>query len=198
LVGGAASSALGTALRGGKWNDVLLSGLTGAAVSAVGFELQMLQSYAKYNNSAKAQGYLTYKGFRSLSIGVQRSFAWDVEMGTHILKNGNITEIQYLGKHGGTVEIPNGIRASDIRMTIHTHQDPYERIQYHSQTDIDKARWRSDVISALKTYSYDPKNDAYFSYYESSSYMLRNIIIRSGITSAPNFFRPAIYSIYGY
>ena len=194
LVGGAASSSLGTALNGGKWQDILLSGLTGAATSAVGFEMQMLQSYAKYNNGVRAQGYLTYKGFRALSIGVQRSFAWNREMATYIMNDGNVSGIQYLGKDGGTVNRP---ASNDIRMLIHTHQDPYAEIQYHSPTDIDNARQRSDVISALKTYSYNPANDTHFSYNPFGE-GLHHILIRSGISSSPSFFRPAIYSIYGY
>jgi hypothetical protein len=194
LVGGGISSSLGTALNGGKWNDILLSGLTGAAVSGVGFEMQMLQSYAKYNNSGRAQGYLTYKGFRSLSIGVQRSFAWNREMATYIMNDGNVSKIQYLGKDGGTVQRPV---SNDIRMLIHTHQDPTADIQYHSPQDMYNARQRSDVISTLKTYSYNPANDTYISHNPFGE-GFQHILIRSGIFSSPNFFRPAIYSIYGY
>jgi len=195
MLGGAVSATIGAALNGAKGLDILYAALIGGVVSGAAYEASMAADYAKYNNGAREQGYLTYKGFRSLSVGMQRSFARNQEMATWIMNDGSVSKIQYLGRDGGTVAFP---ASNDIRMLIHTHQDPSASTQYHSPTDIDKARWRSDVISARNTYSFNPKNDTYFSYNPFGE-GLQHILIRSPIISSPNlYFRPAIYSIYKY
>ena len=194
LLGGAASGAIGTALNGGKWSDILISAAFGAVTSAASYEISMGVEYAKYNKGGKVFGDLKYSGFRKMSVATQRSFARNQEAIGWILEDGTVSKINLCERY----KSKSPPRPINARSLFHTHQQVGNPYLHHSMEDMSATKTIDNhVITAKTIYTYDPVENQFNPFPYNINYIDR-VLIPSLITPNGQVFNISPFCLYLY
>jgi len=196
IAGGAAGGATGAALNGGSLGDILTSALIGGALAYGGYELSMRFSYLA---AGKEEGTgLTYKNYRRLSIGIQRSFGRGRELPFAIDGEGNVR----LGKLGTRTScIPIDTPSDKIGGHTHTNiggnwSETFSKPDdvFHMQVKYLDSRYQAVkfmVVGRQNIYSTDKSLLALFPYAPNTSVWYKTL-------SLNHFYSYPYYTYYHY